>query len=55
MRKQYEKPQAEKIEFNYTDVVVASSAGVKGQIGHPGGNGCYSHNKNASTGCIPKN
>ena len=57
MKKQYEQPMAEKIEFNYRETVIASGGGtviVKlKNNGTYGGNGCYSGDKNATTGCHP--
>ena len=52
MKKQYEQPMAEKIEFNYKDTVVASTT--------PGGlheganiNGCYHAANSNKPDCIP--
>ncbi len=60
MKKQYEAPMAEKLDFNYLENVVASDPPyedqiVKGQTrgGVGGGNGCYKGNKNAETYCTP--
>ena len=52
MRKQYEKPQAEKIEFNYTDVVVASGFGnlKDGKTG-PSANACYNGKHKGPNAC----
>ena len=59
VRKQYEAPMAEKLDFNYLENVVASytppedeSGILKRQSG--GNNGCYDGNKNGTTGCIPR-
>ena len=52
MKKIYEQPMAEKIEFNYRETIVASGNNdtpglvLKRQSG--GNNGCWSGNKNGS-------
>ena len=56
MKKQYEQPMAEKIEFNYRNTVVASGSGP--DVGNlkpiPNGNsGCYHSNNSAERGCDP--
>ena len=64
MKKQYEAPMAEKLDFNYLENVVASDPiseptsedqNLKGQTraGMGGANGCYKGNKNAETYCTP--
>ena len=56
MKKQYETPKAEKIEFNYLNPVVASGERSMGGIlkrQSGGNNGCWNGNKNGTTGCTP--
>ena len=43
MKKHYEMPRAEKMEFNYQELVVASSNVKNGRIGN-NANACYTHN-----------
>ena len=40
MKKEYESPKAEKMEFNYSEAVVASGSGCEG-VGEP--HGAYLH------------
>ena len=51
MKKQYEAPRAEKLEFNYTEVVTSSD--VPGGHGDRGnGNGCQFHgDRGQGKGC----
>lgn len=55
MKKEYDAPKAEKIEFNYQETIIASGSDtglvLKRQSG--GNNGCWSGNKNGKTGCTP--
>ena len=56
MKKQYEQPMAEKIEFNYRETIVASGSDTPGGIlkrESGGNNGCWDSNKNGTTGCTP--
>ncbi len=48
MKKQYEKPQVERIDFNYLESVVASGNLKAGADI----NGCY-HGANAKKNCTP--
>lgn len=43
MKKHYEMPRAEKMEFNYQELVVASSNDKDGKTGSAA-NACYTHN-----------
>lgn len=43
MKKQYEMPKAEKMEFNYQEVVVASPNDKDGKTGSAS-NACHTHN-----------
>lgn len=57
MKKDYEKPEVEKVEFDYKDTVVASGSTGEVQVGKKNKNACYTHNtSNVYTGCqgIPK-
>ena len=47
MKKEYEEPKAEKIEFDYTETVVASES----QTYNMNGNGNFKKNKAGSNGC----
>lgn len=49
MKKTYEAPKAEKLDFNYRDTVTASGGNLK-----PGANinGCHT-GSNANKGCTP--
>ena len=52
MKKQYEQPMAEKIEFNYRETIVASetkpTAGIKQGKNNPG---CYKGNASYERNC----
>ena len=43
MKKQYEAPKAEKLVFDYQEIVVTSANGKDGKYGHSS-NACYTHN-----------
>ena len=54
MKKEYDAPKAEKIEFNYQETIIASGAsGLVLKRDSGGNNGCWSGNKNGTTGCTP--
>lgn len=42
MKQEYSEPKAEKLEFNYEEIVATSSGFVHGDMGHGvgGGSGC---------------
>lgn len=58
MKKDYGKPEAEKVEFDYKDTVVASGGnGSTGEVevGKKNKNACYTHNtNNVYNGCQGK-
>lgn len=54
MKKEYDAPKAEKIEFNYQETIIASGSSTGILKGGDGGNGCYKGNKNATTNCQPQ-
>ncbi|MBR3738859.1 MAG: hypothetical protein IKN04_00190 [Clostridia bacterium] len=47
MKKEYEEPKAEKIDFDYSETVVASESASKNMNGA----GNYKQNKQGSNGC----
>lgn len=55
MKKEYDTPKAEKLEFNYQESVVASGSLMDGKEGNAV-NGCYdgSNAKNQSGKCVAK-
>lgn len=53
MKKQYEKPMAEKVEFNYKETIVASN--TPGNLKSGNGDGsCFSGKHGFDGGCTPK-
>lgn len=52
MKKQYEKPMAEKIDFNYKETIVASGGG--GKIGKNTVEACWNGKISLTDGCRPK-